>query len=202
MAYTSDNSSNKSALFLQNLWEERLFGTELPQLEWNRPITPAEVKFLLSQYPYIQVINSEATWEETIIPRFKRVMSGWVIHDYGEAMSTSAGQYLFGPGNPEAMPLTEEEEESSGGQGTIIKQSFNSAIALVEMAMEKGWPGIEIVSGTDFMQWAVWAAAQLQHFPIIGYEPTLREKKKYELVAKLAQEKAQSAVIQKTPGRG
>ncbi|HVV69832.1 MAG TPA: hypothetical protein VHE99_12530 [Gammaproteobacteria bacterium] len=181
---SKSGNGNKSTIDLNSLWEERMFGEDIPQIDWNRPVSHQEVEYLLRLYPYLQMINSEAVWEEEIIPRFKRAPSGWVIHDYGQAMSTSPGKYLFGPGNPEL-----KEEEGGGsetGAGTIITQTYITAEAMIEFAMEKGWPGVEIVSGTPFMQWAAWMAALNKNYTLVGYEPTEKEKKKRERILRLA----------------
>ncbi len=169
---------------LNTLWEERMLGEDIPPIDWNRPITHQEVEYLLSLYPYLQVISSEAIWEEEIIPQFKKAPTGWLIHDYGQAMSTSPGKNLYGPGNPE---LHEEEEGGSGqrGTGTIVRKTFITAEAMIELAIEKGWPGVEIVSGTPFMQWAAWMAAQDRGYTLVGYNPTEKEKKKRERIVRL-----------------
>jgi hypothetical protein len=189
MQSRSGSSGQKPAIDLNSLWEERMFGEDIPHVDWNRPVSHQEVEYLLGIYPYLQMISSEAVWEEEIIPRFKTASSGWVIHDYGQAMSTSPGKYLFGPGNPE---LREEEEEggSETGTGTIITQSYITAEAMIEFAMEKGWPGVEVVAGTPFMQWAAWMAAQDRGYKLVGYEPTEKEKKKRERILRLSGGKA------------
>lgn len=178
--HSKSGNGNKPAIDLNSLWEERMFGGDVPQIDWNRPVSHQEVEYLLRIYPYLQMISSEAVWEEEIIPQFKIAPSGWVMHDYGQAMSTSPGKYLFGAGNPEL-----QEEEGGSQTGTIITQAYITAEAMIEFAMEKGWPGVEIVSGTPFMQWAAWMAAMNRNYTLVGYEPTEKEKKKRERILRL-----------------
>ncbi|QLH41572.1 MAG: hypothetical protein HWD59_01820 [Coxiellaceae bacterium] len=57
---------------------------------------------------------------------------------------------------------------------------------MVAIAMEKGWPGIEIVAGNPLMCWAAWMLAQDYNFPLQGYEPTRVEKRKRERIKSAA----------------
>lgn len=170
-------------------WEERMLGLEIPDIDWNRPITHEEIQLLLERcYPYVQMINTEASWEENVTTRFIAAPCGWVVHDYGDAMSVSPGKYLYGP------PAPEEDETDSGtggtgtsaiGVGTIIQQIHGTAEFMIELAIEKGWPGIELVSGTHAMQWAAWMAAQERAYPLLGYEPSAQEQTKRDRILRL-----------------
>lgn len=179
----SDKFSKAADDYLKDVWGERSLGFSVTAIDWTKPIGHAEVAYLLSRYPYLQMINSEAQWAEAVVPRFRKARNGWVMHDYGDAMSSSPGKYLFGPGNPE----TKEEDEKGGGTdtGTVIKQSFVTAEAMIEWAIEKGWPGVEIVFGEQFMKWAAWMAAQDRSYSLSGYEPTQKEKEKRERIIRL-----------------
>ncbi len=72
--------------FLKDLWENRAVGLPTESLD---NLSPTALAYLRECYPYLQMISSKAIIEDKIIPKFKTTPGGWVIHDYGQAMSTS-----------------------------------------------------------------------------------------------------------------
>ena len=164
---------------LKDLWENRTMGLTTQPLDH---INSSILSYLREQYPYLQMINMDAKLEETIIPKFNKSPSGWLVHDYGEAMSASPGPHLYGPGNPELED--DEGTTGSGGddRGTLIHQTVVTANTMIEMAMEKGWTGVELVSGTNLMQWAAWIAAQAHSYPLTGYVPSAEGQRKWERI--------------------
>src|SRR4051812_23041954 len=67
-------------------------------INWMRRISPEEILYLLDHCPYLQIVNPEVSLEEK---KLNLVLgdSGWTIHDYGDAMSASLGDLLFGGGD-------------------------------------------------------------------------------------------------------
>jgi hypothetical protein len=169
--------------FLKEIWSMRDRGDYIPNLAWDRPIRHQDVEYLLRQYPFLQIVSTEPNFaseeEET---KLVVIPNGWVVHDYGEAMSTSPGKLLYGAGAPDLKKEDEEGGSEGGGSGTIIKQGFDAAQSMVLLAIEKQWPGIQIVSGTQFMQWSAWMAAADRNIPIQGYEPSEADKLKRKRV--------------------
>lgn len=167
-----------------DIWGERDTGMDMPAIDLNLPITHDDVLYLLNhRFPYLQLISSNPAWEETIVPRFLKARSGWIIHDYGQAMSVSPGRLIYGPGNPEVV--AEEggaDTGGSSGRGTIIEQTFTTAEAMVQLAMDKGWPGVEIIAGTDLMKSSVWIVAQMAGYSLKGYEPSEKDTQKRDRV--------------------
>lgn len=172
---------------IKDFWENRAMGIVAQPLNL---ISKATIAYLREQYPYLQMISMNAKFEEAVIPKFKKSPSGWVMHDYGQAMSSSPGKYLCGPGNPEL-----QDDEGGGGKadgagsGTLVRQTVDTAIAMIEWAIEKGWPGVEIISGSELMQWAAWMAAQDKNFPMMGYVPSKQGQRKLERIQRLKKEK-------------
>lgn len=171
--------------FFADIWGKRERGIPIPEIQWG-PIRHQDVEYLLNQYPFLQIISTEPNFPEEITPQLITANSGWTIHDYGDAMSTSPGEWLFG-----YFEKNEEEEggKSGGtiaGKGTIVNQAYLTAQQMVAIAMEKGWPGIEIVAGNPLMCWAAWMLAQDYNFPLQGYEPTRVEKRKRERIKSAA----------------
>ncbi len=196
----SDQSSkrfNKEAnTFLRNVWGKRVLNLPIPEIDWSKPVRQEEIQYLLTHYPFLQILSSEPHFPENIVPKFITSISGWKIHDYEAAMSASPGAGLFGPGNPEE----ESEEGGSGGKGTIIKQQFDTAQQMIVLAIEKGWPGVEIIAGTPLMQWAAWMAAEDRQYRLLGYEPSTADRQKRERIKRVFG--SQIKEIQPTIGPG
>lgn len=169
---------------IQDLWENRAVGITIQPLDF---LSKAVLAYLRECYPYLQMISMNAKFEESVIPAFTKSSCGWIIHDYGQAMSSSPGKYLYGPGNPE---LEDEGGGKSGtGSGTLVRQTVETARAMVELAMQKGWPGIEIISGTDLMQWAAFMVTQEKDYPIAGYLLDAKGQKKLDRVKRIQKER-------------
>ena len=154
----------------------------LVQSIWERPVTPAELQYFKDRWPYIQIVNSGETHGFGSV-QLKQAPTGWVIHDYGDAMS-SACPFPFGCGDftipvmdglhpPEQAPL-----ESFEGHGTIRKQIVDTARHMIKMAKEQGWAGIDCIEGHPAMLWAAWMAAEEADIPLTGFEPTIKDKER------------------------
>lgn len=181
---------------LKNDWKQHIAGLDLKEANIFRPITHKDIDYLCNKYPFLQMINSEAKFEGEIIPKFITSQSGWIIHDYGDAMSASPGEFLFGGGDYKTFleailkgKIEEGGEEGEGGaivnpgKGTIIKQMFDTATEMVKIAIKR-WPGIEIIDGTNLMKWAAWLAAKEKNYSLEGFDPEEEDIKKYERVTK------------------
>ena len=177
---------------LKSLWGQRIAGIDLEEKNIFRPITPEDVVYLRKKYPFLQMINTEADFEEEIVPEFLTSKSGWTIHDYGDAMSSSPGENLFDGWDDKAFlaAVTKAEEEEGGeeggegggivypGTGTMIKQMIDTGFDMVNLAIQKNWAGIEIIDGTELMKWAAWAAAAEKDLAVQGFEPDEEDEKK------------------------
>jgi hypothetical protein len=181
---------------MRDFWENRSVGIETMPLDF---ISPETLAYLRECYPYLQVISMQAKFEESVIPQFKKSSCGWVIHDYGQAMSSSSGHYLHGERNPDLIKKGETQNQE--GDGTLVLQTVDTAKAMVALAIEKGWPGIEIISGTELMQWAAWLAAQDKNYPLVGYTPTTEEEKKLERIRRIRSEREMAEKRAMQPGR-
>jgi hypothetical protein len=171
--------------FLENIWGKRASGIPVSRIDWNRPVRPEDVQYLLTRYPFLQIINSDAKFEGAMKVTFVPTKSGWVIHDYGDAMSASPGELLFGSYGKDLSVLEEEGGEGGeGGSGTIVNQAYITAQEMVALAIQKGWAGVEVIAGTTLMQWAAWMAAQDRNFSLIGYEPNKEAQDKRARVKK------------------
>lgn len=182
-----DYFADRAEAFLIDVWGDRDMGIPTPAVDWTKPPTRQMVAALLRQYPYIQVVSSEMEPRDEIIPQFKKVPTGWLIHDYDQAMSVSLGRFLYQPwGVGSALEERDEEEGGEGGEGEgeykprggLLQQTFDTADALVAYAIEKGWPGIQVVSGTEFMTWSLWMATEDRGCKLVGFDPRMEDRKK------------------------
>ena len=172
--------------FLSEVWGRRAQG--LPPLEEVMgTVRPEDVRYLCDHYyPFLQILSSEAHLGEIMEPKFITAESGWVIHEYGVAMSASPGEFLIGD------YWAEEEDEEGGegkrtllpGKGTVVLQQIQTAQAMMQLAQKNGWPGVEIIDGTPKMKWAGWMAAKDLGLEIEGYEPSEKEQAKRKRIQK------------------
>lgn len=201
-----DYFSKQADKFLQDVWGDREMGMPVLAINWTKPPTRQMVAALLKRYPYVQIVSSQMQHRDEVIPEFVEAPSGWIIHDYDQAMSVSLGEFLFEPEGSATAQLFEEDEDEEGGEGTrrprgsLIQQTFDTAEAMVERAIKKGWPGIQIVSGTEALAWSLWMAAEDRNYPLVGYEPSLDDKKKRLRILNYRTERGLGRGISPQPG--
>ncbi|HYF97554.1 MAG TPA: hypothetical protein VD770_01080, partial [Coxiellaceae bacterium] len=126
------------------------------------------------------IVNSDSNDNMTLIPKLIRAQSGWIICDYGDAMSSSPGDLIFADNIPDpsflyglgTRPSKNQKEDEGGGHGTIIKQAVDTAAEMIFLAMQRGWRGATIVEGHERMKWAAWVMAGDHEYNLQGFEPT------------------------------
>lgn len=179
----------------KELWGKRAEHLPIFGFDPNREITAEELAYLQQQRSYAQILNPAAMGEYTEI-NIIRIKSGWIVLDYGNAMTTSPGELIF----TDAQYMRGENgnlERICTGLGTRIKQIIDTAAEMVTIAKEKeGWEQIQIISGEELMSWAIWKAGQDLEVEILGYTPSKEEMKKYERI----KEKCPALIIHPTPG--
>ena len=135
----------------------------------QREVTFDDLIWILDRFPFVQLTDGDEKAEP--LPEVKVVSapsSGWDIHNYGNAMSSSPGRLLFGSSSS-------DDDEGSGGLqvfGTIIRQRYMTARDMVALAIKQGWGAVYIVDGHPKMMRDVWIESQAQGITVIGYEPT------------------------------
>lgn len=171
------------------------------EIDALRRITPQEVEFLLDHCPFLQLLGPEIITDR---PPFKIIQSraGWDIHDYGDALSTSPGRFLFGGGYFSA----DEDDESGGGvivnagHGTIVNQAWLAAVDMVQLAEERNWRFLTIVDGHRIMKRAVWIHASELGITVEGFEPDLEDDRIRQLVTESSEDfQRRIAQIRKAP---
>lgn len=126
-------------------------------------IRKSDVEYLERRYAFLQMANLKERANKLTDPQVISASSGWKIHDYGDVLSTSPGEYLF---------------NGVLGKGTIVQQIVDTASEMVALAKQRRWPLISIVDGEPLMQWAAWMAAQDDGVDLEGYEPSQEGREK------------------------
>lgn len=87
---------------VSDIWTQRSLGIELPQN--IEAVSASDVEYICNNsFPFLQVINSDAVFSEETSINFVTASTGWVIHDYGDAISVAAPHNITNP--------TEKKEE-------------------------------------------------------------------------------------------
>lgn len=149
-----------------------------PRIDWRKRINVSDVLYLLDRCPFLQMVDGGSAPQSTEKLNIITGKSGWKIHDYKDAMSSSPGLLLFGGGNFKIRLPEEEDEGGEGGgiinpgKGTIINQSVVTAFEMVELAQLYGWAKIKLIDGHPLMMWAAWMQALDAGIEISGFEPS------------------------------
>jgi len=151
-------------------------------IDWSHGLTPNDILYLLDHCPFIQVVSGDSREPQDV--EIIKAPSGWDVHYYGDAMSTSPGKLLFADAEDIKRILKEEDDdeggEGGGGKGTIYQQAFDTAAFIVALARKKGWQGLHIVDGHPRMEWAAWVAALDSGLNVSGFTPTKQDEAKYQ----------------------
>lgn len=142
---------------LENIWKTRnSLGMDLQR---NLGIvTPEAVQYLCSLYPFLQLIHADALFSETTEVKFiSEPLSGWIIHDYDEALSTAAPQ-------------------DSGRKKGVMAQ-VNVVSELVNLIATRRWSKVELIAGTVLMSRLLWIESKRWGFELTRYEPTDGDRK-------------------------
>jgi hypothetical protein len=152
----------------------------IADVDWARKISAEDILYFLNQCPFLYISN-------TVLPlspeksslQIVTASSGWNIHNYGHALSSSPGEFLLG--NYRSVRPQEEDERGRGdavavpGAGTVVNQAVTTAFAMVDLAIQQSWTGIQFVDGHPLMAWAAWMHALDAEVSLEGYQPTAKD---------------------------
>lgn len=148
-------------------------------------VRPNDIVWLAKQWQFLQVVESGGHQKPLEKPQLIEAKSGWTIINYGDAMATSPGKWIFRGGYFQFTEnMDDEDDDGSGGRGivngkhgTIVKQAFDSAAEIIQLAKEFGWSGVQIVDGHPDMQRAAWVEACRIGIKLDGYVPDVEAEK-------------------------
>ncbi|MFU8797505.1 MAG: hypothetical protein ACNA7Y_02250 [Gammaproteobacteria bacterium] len=175
--------------------------TELTAIAGEKSIRYEEFYYLLSRYPYLDLQHSAGSQPLAERPlRILSVKGGWDIQDFGDRIRTSPGRFLYG-GYRVRHSQDDEEGESTGGviqpQGALTQQMIDMAEEMIALAMEKGWPEVDVVGGFYGMIRAAWVAAAIQDYKIVGFEPSENDAVVEVWVRRLLDKKKQKLKVRR-----
>ncbi len=156
--------------------------------DWKN-ISAADILYLINRYPFLQIIDTSPKITDNLPPlKLLTSRSGWQIHNYGHAMSSSPGLLMFGGGDFRIKSDSDDKGGEGGGgilnpgKGTIINQAVNTAFEMAELVQQLGWSGIKIVDGHQLMVWGLWMQAMDMGMEIEGFTPTAQDLAKRKRV--------------------
>lgn len=174
-------------------WQKTLKRLGLGDIDITE-VRPSDVLYLAEHWQFLQVVESSGTREPLEKPEIIEAKSGWEIINWGDAMATSPGKLLFGGGYFRVSSGDGDDDEGGGGivnpkKGTFVKQAFDSAAEIIQLAKAKGWKGVQIVDGHPNMQRAAWVEACRIGVRLDGYTPDVdAEKKRRRIVSQTLDE--------------
>ncbi len=173
-----------SSYFDQSFWDELQKLDEAD--EWShistltkqaltRPISSAELEYMLRNYAYLE-IGDASVIEQALIDRdavrFLKSSSGWTIHDHGSLLRASPGRMFY---------RSHLEDSGELGHGTVVQQFVDTARDMLTVAQAR-WLGARILGGYRPMQFAAYLIAQASHYVIEGIELAQEEARAYQYI--------------------
>ncbi len=171
---------------------------------WDREVTKAEIQYFIDRWLYLQILstNKVDTFDEVQQVRAK---TNWNILSYGDALTSSPGEFIFGGGDFRIKPKNEDDDDGEGGgivnpdKGTIWAQAFATVGEMVALAQQLGWSGIHVVDGHPLMKWAAWMHAVDEEMSLSGYEPLEKDIARRERVKRSESEDAKRFTVRVRP---
>ena len=170
-----------------NIWNDRELGVDSSIAQLLTEVSETDIDYVCNyKYPFLQLINANAVFYEEFPLKFVTASTGWVIHDYGEAISIAAPHEL-----------------AQASASNIINQA-KTVEEVAKLIVAKEWSEVELVGGTTMLQRLIWVESKKCNFALLGYTPSASDEKCYERLAKRAKdlglswEHAPAAKIQQT----
>ncbi len=155
-------------------------------------VRDSDILYLAKQWQFLQIVELSGERPHLEKPELIEAKSGWTIINYNDAMATSPGKYIFRGGYYQWTDNA--DDEGDGGivnpkHGTIVKQAFDSAIEMIQLAKEWGWAGVMIVDGHPDMQRALWVEGCRIGIRVDGYQADMQaEKQRRRIVSQSIEE--------------
>ena len=180
---------------------------------FDSELKPEQLEALFKLYPYLQIVNGKVDNSKMTAVEYKTAETGWRICDYGEAMSSSTPLFMTGENYPTpGLELDEDEEDedeggitgegsseeeeaveeffgplAKEGSGTLVAQAFNTAQQMIAMASQRGWQGVIIADGNEFMKRSAWIGCEVNGMAYGGFTPNDDDWKRYDRIANFSE---------------
>lgn len=146
---------------------------------FERELLEAEKQYLRSRYPYVMIANIDAaSIDPAALPTKTYANNYWPILDYGDYIISGCSEimaYLL-----QQQGLTDDDRGGQGGKGgpggfgTIVQQFTDVAFEIVQMAIARGWNGVNIPEGYYSMSRMAWIACEIKQIHCT-FKPTLED---------------------------
>lgn len=157
----------------------------------NPSISKEWIEYLQKIYAYLEIGSIEA-FEEKPVTLIKIEKSGWILHDYGNRLAVSSGDYAHGLRESDRVA-----DNPSPGYGTIVAQSWNTAQKVVEFAKQRWQNGANFLGATPFMQFATGYWAWLLNYSITGLSIHKSDELAYQQIKTLLGQSSELASDQR-----
>jgi len=160
---------------------KRLLGDGIDAQMFDRPVTDAEIDYLLKRYAFLIIQNADS--EDVPLNNAKVFVgeNGWNIHDHGDVLRASPGRLAFGGS------LTGEDDEEGGGvvlSGSPVWQFVQVAQELIDIAIQR-WGAAVIVEGYRGMELAASVYAKEKDYLLDGFEPDVEQERAMKKIMEL-----------------
>ena len=155
-----------------NIWNDRDLGISNSTTQGFGLISDADIEYCCNcLYSFVQLVNANAVFGEELPLNFITTSTGWLIHDYGDAISVS---------------YTHQAEQKKSAQSSF--EQAKTAEEIMDLIIKKGWTAVEVIAGTQTMKRFIWVEAKRAKLGFAGYTPNASDEKCYDRLAKRAKD--------------
>ncbi len=146
---------------------------------FERELLDAEKQYLRSRYPYTLIKNIEAPSNQpSALISTREAKNHWPILDFGDYLLSGSNELMAYLLQRQALgPQNDDDDRRGGGPGgfgTIVQQFTDVAFELAQMALDRGWQGVDIIDGYYSMSRMVWIACEIKQIHC-SFKPTLED---------------------------
>ena len=151
------------------------------EVDYLRQISPEEIKYLLDRCPFLQIVDPHINEKVDTSFQLLTASTNWDIHSYGDALSSSPAKFMFGGGDYAWHDIDIEQGSGFGdivnpGKGTLIKQAFDTAREMVDLAAQRQWSAVKIIDGHPLMMRSAWIRAGQLGLALSGFVPDVYDE--------------------------
>lgn len=154
---------------------------------FRRELTIFEFQYLLSRFPYIELantVNNSRIDSLKQAPEPRQTQSGWLLYDKDDYLLAGPGRLRLGGYNG---ALAEgEDDEDSGGGGTLLWQGIRTVQELMALANAR-WEGLMILGGHYPLQRYAWMVALDSGLAVEGFQPMVDDINQHAYIHALQQ---------------
>ena len=149
-----------------------------PKHLYDLPLTPADIAYLISLYPYVTIADEGRVYiGPNEQPKRMHTKNGWRMFVYESAVCLGTN-YLAAEHY--------QQEHDIKDTGTLIKQGHDAVTEMIEyVKTEKAWEAIRIVYGNYSLQRMVWIMGVALNYRISGFYPEEEDERIRQFLEKI-----------------